>query len=302
MGNGNCYDNTKSEDKDLNVQSIFEEKNLNKESIPANLNNEYNLKNENNPIPIKIEENKANSTDDSNSHITKKTSDVSDAGGVKIEIEDFNYSSNSPKENGLKNYKRENSKLDMMKLVRHSTFDKICPQFASKFVEELNKARTNLLGFSEKLMDLTQNFEEIQKKIGSDKEMSEFSVTKEDFKQASDFFKSLHKEKKEKLEELVEIDEFKLPISENTKEMKEDKYYKKFQRRFEKKFSEKFIFRKVLALVLHEDPEISFLLFITKKTKQKGFIFEKEMKYIGIDFKEQSDKSVLLTINIVRDI
>ena len=294
MGNINCCDDSNKKDKDFNVQSIFEEVNYKNEKNKSTENLNLNLNDGNESSRNKL-------TNESTSFSKNRCYDSDSP--VQIKLEDFNYSTNSNK-NCVKNYKKENINLNMMKLVKHTTFEKICPQFASKFIDELNKARTDLFGFSEKLSDYSQNFEVIQKKIDeiiNEKLRKRFSRTEEEFKKASDFFKKLYQEKKENFEELIEIDQFKLPISESTKEMKEDKYYKKFQRRFESKFSQKFIFRKVLVKLVHEDPETSFLLFITKNTEELEFIFQKEMKYIGIDFKVQSNMSVLLTLNLVRD-
>ena len=85
-----------------------------------------------------------------------------------------------------------------MKLINHPTFSKEQNEFYLKFLEELNKARTDFLGVSEKLMYYFQNFDLIQNRIDqiNDTELKDYlSRTKEDFKEASDFFADLYKKK-----------------------------------------------------------------------------------------------------------
>ena len=83
-----------------------------------------------------------------------------------------------------------------------------------------------------------------------------------------------------------------------TNESNGDKFYEKFQNQFNEKFSGKFIFKTVLFKA-HADPETSLLLLISAHIEEFGFIFEKENKYIGIDFKEESNDLILLTLNLI---
>lgn len=127
-----------------------------------------------------------------------------------------------------------------------------------------------------------------------------FSRTEEDFKNASNFFKELYeenlKEKKENLSPIVEIEELKMPIPENKEELLEDKYCQRFKSRFTRKFSERFVLGKIRCDIVLENPEFSFLLFITESPKRKKYLFENEVKYIGIDYTGYSDDLALISI------
>jgi len=127
-----------------------------------------------------------------------------------------------------------------------------------------------------------------------------FSRTEEDFKNASNFFKELYeenlKEKKENLSPIVEIEELKMPIPENKEELFSDKYCQRFKSRFTRKFSERFVLGKIRCDIVLENPEFSFLLFITESPKRKKYLFENEVKYIGIDYTGYSDDLALISI------
>ena len=210
-------------------------------------------------------------------------------------VKNFDYSSNS----NIFNCKNENPKMSMMKLVKHATFSKDL-NYNCKFLEELNNARIDLLGFLNQLLDFEENFKKIQEEI-YERNGNCLIRTKEDFEKAFDFFKKLQEEEKENLIELIEIEEFKLPIPEDLKELNDNKYYKKFQERFESKFWGKFKLKTIRIIILHKDLEISFLLFITEDSKTLSSLFDKNVKYVGIDFQENSNETLLLSLVLAAD-
>ena len=225
-------------------------------------------------------------------------------------IENFDYVSNIDVNNSFDCYKYENKKktLNWMKLLKHISFRKTKTLFSHSFIKELDKARTDFLGFSQKLMDSITNFDSIQNKINEISEKNtrnKLSRTKEDFKMALDFFEELQREKikgkKKDLNELIEIDDLKLPIPSNRQELNELKYHKKFVRRFNFKFNKKFKINKMIFGCVHEDPQISFLLYITKDIKNLRYLFDKEIKYFGMDFEENFNGTIFITVVLASD-
>ena len=219
------------------------------------------------------------------------------------------------KEENLQNEKKlikekneERKTLNWMKLLKHISFRKTKTLFSHSFIKELDKARTDFLGFSQKLMDSITNFDSIQNKINEISEKNtrnKLSRTKEDFKMALDFFEELQREKikgkKKDLNELIEIDDLKLPIPSNRQELNELKYHKKFVRRFNFKFNKKFKINKMIFGCVHEDPQISFLLYITKDIKNLRYLFDKEIKYFGMDFEENFNGTIFITVVLASD-
>jgi hypothetical protein len=298
MGNINCCEETKKNDKDFDVGSIFAPK-VNKE--------EENLSNKSTE-----EENYKIHTNQNEIFQLAKSPFATNKNSIFIEelaeAEDFDYDTNNNKNSWLNYIENRNKEMDsknLLKLVKHATFRDTPPTFDRKFLEDLNKARTDFLAFSEKLFYYVQNFHIIQNKIDEIKDETikkRLSRTKEDFIQASDLFKKLHGEKKENLNELIEIDEFKLPIPSNIMDLKEKKIFEKFDKRIQRKQNlRKFRLRNIKCCIVQEDIELSFILFITKEINYLSFLFNKNMKYIGIDFKENSNGTNLLTIVLVSD-
>jgi hypothetical protein len=210
-------------------------------------------------------------------------------------VRNFDYSSNS----NIFNYKNENPNMSLMKLVKHATFSKDL-NYNCKFLEELNNARIDLCGFINRLLDFQENFQKIKEEI-YERNGNCLIRTKEDFIKALDFFKKLQEEENENLNELIEIEKFKLPIPEDLEELKDYKYYEKFQKRFENKFCGKFELKNSKIIILHKDPEISFLLFITEDSKILSSLFNKNVKYVGIDFQDYSNETLLLSLVFAAD-
>ena len=50
----------------------------------------------------------------------------------------------------------------------------------------------------------------------------------------------------------------------------------------------------------HSNPEISFLLYITNDTKNLSYLFQKGIKYIGIDIKDNNE-TILLSLVVASD-
>ena len=98
---------------------------------------------------------------------------------------------------------------------------------------------------------------------------------------------------------LIEVNDIKLPIPSKHKELNHTKYFKKFEELFKRKFEGKFLLKKIMFKVNHMDPEISFLLFITKTPKELESLFAEEIKYIGFDF-EETKGTILLTIVLAK--
>lgn len=297
MGNG-CCNKTEQKDKDFDVESIYTLKDKQQENnkkdkiilININFENDVNFVSEFKKIPLvaKLEETKINIAND------------------------FNYNSNSQNDsfkNYTDNYKKEKAKKNMMSLVKHISFGKAKTLNTIKFLKEINKARTDLAGISEKLMYFANNFYLIENKIDeiNDQKIKKIlSADKEKFKVAAIFFSNLCKEKTEKkedvLKELIEIDDFKLPIPLDLKEMKNPKYHQKFIYRFNSKYSNKFMLKRISFNIVHNDLEISFLLLIAIYLEKLLFLFENDFDYIGIDFRENTSESMMITFAVVSDL
>lgn len=284
MGNGNCYSKAKGNDKDFFALDI---------DLASKKDDGDNKE----PLPEIERSNTCNN--DSDEKINPSANNK-----MLIKIFDYPLLSDYKDMNLIENYKKENVNTNMMKLVRHITFEEFY-QFPVKFIEEMNKARCDFLGFSEKLMGHVQNFELIENKINeiTDQKIKKRLVrTKDQFVKTSEFFLDLHQKniKEERLNELIEIEEFKLPIPIDEKELKDKKYLKKFNRRFEKKFQKNFKIKRISYYVGHSNPEISFLLYITNDTKNLSYLFQKGIKYIGIDIKDNNE-TILLSLVVASD-
>lgn len=307
MGNVNCCYKKKQIDNDFNVEPIFafdghKQHLYIKESIKQTIKKLF-IKEE----KINCEENKQNSERD----LVKKTSYKSlyITEEKKLEFDYFSNTKNDWRDYIIK-YEEEKASKNFMKLVNHITFRKEQKLFYSKFLEDLNNARCDLLGFSQKLLYYFKNFDFIENKINkiNDSNMKEiFSRTKESFKEASEFFGDLYEEKmkeeEDNLNELIEIDDIKLPIPSDFEELIGNRYLKKFEKRFVKRFRRMFKIKKIKCSIVHDDPDISFLLLITNYDKKKfTFLFEEKSIYIGIDFKENFDGTNLLSLVLASDL
>ena len=223
------------------------------------------------------------------------------------DYENFDYSCNSVK-NSLSPNDSQQPSLFIKQHIKNFSFRRIESLFNIKFIDEINKFRTDFLGFSKKLKDYAQNFDKIKNiidRIYVEDIRLHLSRTKEDFEKTSNFLEEFHnesiKENKGKLSDLVEIDEIKLPIPFNKEELNDTKYYKKFDKRFLRKFGTKFKLEKTKSCLVHEDPEIAFLFFITKEVNKKKYLFDNKMKYIAVDFVEHSKGIIFMTIVLARD-
>ena len=197
-------------------------------------------------------------------------------------------------------------------LKKNLTLEDISPEnlliFSNKFLEELNLARTNPLAYSERFDFLIKNFDLFQNKIKNLTEISEevkiiFERNLEDFKEASNFFKNSYKENEEKLNLLLLKEELKIQFPKDLKDLFNLDYYIKSYKRIkvENNFNENLKYGKLDCFMSHEDPEISFILFITDKIKEKKIkiILKNEMKYFGINYKELHDKTIVICSLII---
>lgn len=112
-----------------------------------------------------------------------------------------------------------------------------------------------------------------------------------------------YKDKSLIIPKLVESDDFKLPIPEDHNKLKRDKYYENFHRRFNKKFSKNFFIKKIKCDMILDQPEFSFIIFITNIKKNFSYLFDYDCKYIGLELKEKKSFTnvVIITIVLVRD-
>lgn len=302
--NFNCYEKTKQNDKDFDVESIFNKSiKIKIEKAEEDNKNQEDISIEN--IKSKKEENKLNKNKN-NLYIEFDYN----SNNIGNNNSNKNYETKKWK-NYILNYEEKKTSINMMKLIRHFTFrnQNQNSNLALKFIADINKSRSDLLKFSEELLNYYENFEFIQNKIAKindEKTRNLFSRSKENFKEASFFFKNLHeenvKENKEELTELLEVEAFKLPIPQDSKELLKDNYREKFKKRFDVKFSKIFKIEKVKCNIINYDPDISFLLFITNNTKNWRFLFGNTLKYIGVDVKEYSNESIFISLVLVKDL
>jgi hypothetical protein len=290
MGNINCCEKVKINESIFHLENIFHS-----EDIKINQKENQNLNILANSSESKTDTNKV----PENSYVTNNT--------------EFDYTSNlRNNSNAIQNYMEEKNTLkslnNWMKLIRHFTFENKLPSFNLKFLEELNKARTDFLGISQKLLKYSEEFDIVKEKfyeINNDEIRQNFFRTKDDLIKSAEFFKKLYVNKIEKneenLEEFIEIDEIKLPIPSDKDLLNSLKYYKLFKKRFDKMFSKKFALTKINYDIFHEDPEISYILFISKNTENLSYLFEKKSKYIGIDFIKDTQNTYLMTIVTATD-
>jgi len=170
--------------------------------------------------------------------------------------------------------------------------------FSSKFIEELNKARTDFLDITRKLENYLYNFDLFYSsienlKIFNSENKKFFLRTKEDFIVAIDYFKDLH-ERNIKLEELENKEELKIQFKENSENPFDKEYLKKSLKTIEKSENKKGQF--IDCHLTHFDPEISFILYITDRIKRKlsTHIFRKCSKFIRFNEKKICDESKLI--------
>jgi hypothetical protein len=132
-----------------------------------------------------------------------------------------------------------------MKLIKHPSFGNM--DFIEDFIQNINLVRSDLLGFSKRLLDHIDKFDLIQKKIDEfkdDEERSSIYINKEDLKNASDILLKLHELNitgiNNKLNNFIQIDDFKYPIPINYEDIYKRNYYHKFRKRFNFKFGKNF--------------------------------------------------------------
>jgi len=327
MGNGNICYKQKITDKDFDVEKISGEKNNNnnnKSSLKINNNNNNNNSKTNNSncdsiLSYKNHNFRIKKIDpflyhyqDQDSKKIKKQENKNQENQENQENknqENQNQENQNQENQNQENPKQENqTKNNLGNTTTKSSKATTEPNFyiyAIKFIEELNNARKNLLKFSEKLLNFSQNFEIIQEKLSKIKQEDIKEIlkrTKEDFKEASDFFKNLFEENnKIELNELILLDEIKLKMPSNNKELVGKEYSKKFRTILEKKFSKKYKIFEIKCDIFLKDLDILFLLFITNKTKKWDFLFKNDRKYIGIDYKEHSKDTILFSLVLVND-
>jgi hypothetical protein len=289
MGNINCCEETKKIDKDFDVENIFS-----------------TVKNK----ELKNSPRKKITINESESNKNQEEIDLRLNTYKNLVIINFNPLLNSNLlDNSIQNYKnKKDESLNLMKLIKHASFRDVQNNFSQLFIEHINKARTDFLGFSKLLIEHYNNFDYIQNKINQINDVNLINKifrSKENFKEASNFFNELYekniKENKINLTDLIEIDEIKVPIPLDKKELSKNKYYKKFRRRLRSKYKEKFRIGQIITSICSDEIDISFLLFISKEFKSFSSLIDEKMKYIAIDFEENKNKTYYFTIILASD-
>lgn len=308
MGNINCCESTKKNDKVFDLEKIFcSTKDQKKQEsliilikdtieikkkppsqdiplLPLSQNTAtpyfgYKINNQDDIIPINQIENNNEFESDEISNLNSYRGDEHPKlriGHKDLIIENFDILSNSNLPDYLiENYVKEKDQpINWMKFLNHPSFGGDQEKFSEIFIKFLNFARSDFLGLSKILMENYNNFDLIQNKISQINDVdlrSKLFKKKEDFKDASNFFKELN-EKKEKFFDLIEIDDLKLPIPLDKKDLKRTRYQDKFRRRFKSKFQGKFRVEQTFSEIMYDDFDISFLLFIFKKYKKLMFL------------------------------
>jgi len=297
MGNGNCcYHRANKNNKDLDVESIFKPiiKTNSIKEISANLNNLNQENSSNNNIKLL-----------NTYYITNQEKIISP------KFENFDYDSNSQRLSIEEKKKEKDSVIDisigLLKLARNQTFGNIQSQkffnFSSNLIKEINTARINPLEFSEKFKFFNENFNLIEKKINeiNDEKTRKFITRKkEDFKEASDFFRKLHeenlKEQKEKLNEIILIDDLKLPMPKNLVKLLDHEYQNNFCTNFMKNSPKKLKIRKIVCNLSHSDSDITFFMLFSHHLKKWNFLFEEKLKYVGINHEEFREKVLIISL------
>jgi len=307
---GNCCEKTKNNDKDFNLINILSFREKGKKDLTENKEKQINNKEEVNPILL------INYSEVVNNPLEKKKVDENNSNQESRYKTNFGQFSNylQPTESNGSLLVDINLQINSPRFYRVLTqtfsVNNILPEeivlFSIKFLEELNLARTDFLAFSNKLENYIMNYDLFTKKINelNDDFKKDFERSKKDFKEASDFFKSLNneriKENKNKLNSLILRDELKLQFPSETKELFNLEYYNKSLLRINEITNESFKFGKLDCQITHLDPEISFLLYITEKIKENDtqFLFKEEMKYFGLNYKLLENNTIVTCIII----
>lgn len=193
------------------------------------------------------------------------------------------------------------------KIKRNCTFHETPNSFDTQFLKDLNDARKDLLGFSNTLMDYANNFEIVKRKLNKlqDEELTKtFQISKNDIIKASKYFKDLHEENvknKTSLNEVVENEHFKIVIPSNPQLTREIEYFDDFMKYFTKKYKNNYKLLKIKCTILVNDPDISFILFVADQRRHNKFLFEKDLRYLAIDYLEIYDGILLLIFSAGRD-
>jgi hypothetical protein len=297
MGNNECCKKFIHKDKDFNVEEIFCPKNLEGNKISNFALETKNLEgNKISTFALEIR----------NSNFLSKN-DIINQIIINYDISANLNQKRDEEKDSNENYKNEKGLLNWMKLIKHPSFGNM--DFIEVFIQNINLVRSDLLGFSRKLLEYIDKFDSIQKKIDEikdDEERSAISINKEDIKNASDILLKFHelniKGINNKLNNFIQIDDFKYPIPLNYEDIYKRNYYDKFKKRFKFKFGKNFKLIDSIIGTVHHDKEISFLLFIVRIILNKNkFLFETNAKYIAIDYEDNIDRTNLLTLVLVNE-
>merc|ERR1712032_1001959 len=156
MGNDNCCNTIEIKEKVFNVENILkaENKNIRNQSkvIPeAKLKNNDFFKNF---IEYSVDKSAENPSFFS---LVK----------YKSKLENFDYDSNTQNlnkncfKNYVNDYQQEKTSKGILEIINYASFRLTFSDFGSKFLKEINKARIDPLGFSQKLLFYYENFEKI---------------------------------------------------------------------------------------------------------------------------------------------
>ncbi len=180
--------------------------------------------------------------------------------------------------------------------------------FIKDFLQEINNGRLKLKKFSNKIDNLKKNFE---KNIHT---KEEFFIYKEriipfkegllTFCEFSKFLKNLffkNLNNKISLDEIINIEELKMPFPKDLKDWKNPDYINKQMEIIENKNKGQYKLTEFFHCRCLNDGEISALMqLINKENGIRDYVFNKEIKYIGINIKEFSEKSYLIYINFAK--
>lgn len=173
--------------------------------------------------------------------------------------------------------------------------------FAIKFLEEVNKSRTNFSEISLKLEKYLINFDAFENdlkklKIFNTKYKKYFLRTKDDFITAIDFFKDLQ-ERNIKLKPLEIKDDLLFEFQGNCRGFDKE-WVDETLKMIKKKLRHDCKMSFIDCHLNHIDPEISFILLIINRIKRNKceHLFSESSKYIGINSKRNCDESNLICI------
>jgi len=174
--------------------------------------------------------------------------------------------------------------------------------FIQDYLHEINIARFDTKKFSKKIKNLKSKIyidlstkEEFLKYKNEEIYITEGESA---LTECSTFLDNL--DKKVHLKEIENIEELKMPCPKDIENWKNDDYIKKAMKKLGEKVKGKYQLMNFFGMKCTHDGEINALLNIIEDKSIKDYIFDKNLKYIGIDIRELDEKFLAVYINFAK--